>query len=70
MSNEQRGPDQLDYRAFGLLGPRTIGPRTIGPSDYRALGLLGPRTIGLMGPPDYRALGTTGREPNAQFSHY
>jgi hypothetical protein len=37
------------YRAFGLLGFRTIGP-----SDYRAFGLLGLRTIG---PSDYWAFG-------------
>ena len=52
-----------DYRAFGLLGFRTIGSsdywafgllgiRTIGHSVYRAFGLLDLRTIG---PSDYWA---------------
>ena len=38
MSNQQPGPDQSDYRALGLSGPRTIGP-----SNYRAPGLSGDR---------------------------
>ena len=50
MSKEQPGPDQSDYRALRLLGPRPTGPRTIGPSDYQAPGLSDPRTNG---PPDY-----------------
>ena len=64
MSNEQHGPDQLDYQAFELLGPRTIGPSdywALGLSDYRAPGLSDPRTNG---PPDYRALGLPGVNPD------